>query len=222
MDVRVVSGVCADFVPDLKCLRVVPRCDHAQESQLEVRHLRFREPVAVDHADRVLPAIEPGDLCNQRAVPVDPDSFEGMADEAEVGRAVFGLQRVDRGRDHPAPRPRHFGEHVVVHREQNACVRGEPGRDSGRQVRVRVGGVDVAYPDARFRRRKERRHRQSLGVVHDPDVGLCVAACDLFRDPPHVADVGVPQVVRHFAPGPLQLVVHLLGDVEERFVAAHH
>ena len=97
LDVRVAVGVAEGPVEEVPALGVVGR-HRADQRQLRVRDGFAHRPVGVDHAHRVLPGVEAGDLADQRPVGVDP---ELLADEGRVlgrERHVLRRQRVDRRR----------------------------------------------------------------------------------------------------------------------------
>src|SRR5215216_1569161 len=80
LDVRIRAGVLEGAVEELPALGVVGR-HRTDQSQLHVGDLFGDLPVGVDHANRVFPRVEAGDLADHRPVDVDP---ELVADEGRV------------------------------------------------------------------------------------------------------------------------------------------
>src|SRR3954454_8262850 len=100
LDVGIGLGVLEGAVEELPALGVI-RSHRADQGELHLRELLGDLAVGVDHADRVLPGVEAGDLGDQRAVDVDA---ELVADEGGVvggERHVPGGEGVDRRRDDP-------------------------------------------------------------------------------------------------------------------------
>ena len=177
--------------------------------------------VGVDHADRVLPGVEAGDLGDQRPVDVDP---ELVADEGGVvGREghVLRRERVDRRRDDAdavvAVDPvRHVGGHVPDGR----VVLLDQRLQAGDRRRVGLGEVDVAAPDpvaALLGGAAPQPDR--LRVVDDDRVPLALQALGVHR-----VDLveQLPLLVAQRLLGALQRVVEELGRVEELFLAEDH
>src|SRR5215210_3932562 len=72
LDVGIRSGVFERAMEELPALRIV--CGHrADQRELYLRDLLGHLPVGVDHADRVLPRIEAGDLRDHRPIDVDSE-----------------------------------------------------------------------------------------------------------------------------------------------------
>src|SRR3954447_5465739 len=98
LDVRIRAGVLEGAVEELPALRVVGG-HRADQGELHLRDLLGHLAIGVDHADRILPGVEPGDLGDQG--PVDVDA-ELVADEGGVvgGEGhVLGGEWVDGRRD---------------------------------------------------------------------------------------------------------------------------
>ena len=87
-------------------LRIVVR-HRADERELHVRVPRAHEPPGLDHAERVLPRVEAGDLGDQRALDVDPELVDDV--RGVLGREghVLRGERVDRRRPDVRGRHRH-------------------------------------------------------------------------------------------------------------------
>ena len=179
--------------------------------------------VGVDHADRVLPGVEAGDLGDQRPVDVDP---ELVADEGGVvGREghVLRRERVDRRRDdagspswsaHPG---RHVGRQVpdgrVVLLDQRLQARDR------RRVRARRGRCGSARSSCGSWPAAPRRSPIGCGswtmiVSHSPCRPVGVDRVDLVED--------LPLLVAERLLGALQRVVEELGRVEELLLAEDH
>ena len=216
VDVRVARGVGDGLVVELPALRVVVR-HRADERELDVRMLLLHEPVRVDHAERVLPRVEPRDLREQRPRDVDPELVDDVRGVLGRQRHVLRRERVDRRR--PDERALgQFGRHVVASVEDRRRVAPDRREQELEHLPVRRREVDVAAPDpVRARRREPVDHRARLRVVDDHEV---VLVDELLRVQLVVAPVDRLSLVVQALRVALERVVNRLRDVEELVRAA--
>ena len=184
-------GVAAHVVDD--ALEVVPAlgvvAGHGtDERELHVGVLRLDGAVDVDHAERVLPRVEAGDLQQQRAVHVDAELAHDVARVLRRELHVLGGQRVDGRRDLADGDGEPLG-HVVGQRVHRRVVAVDGRQQVLVEPLVRRGRVDVAAPDppggAVLAERDEVADGERLRVVDDDEVvgpRECggVGAADLF------------------------------------------
>ena len=106
---------------EVPALRVVQR-HRADERELQAGHLLAREPVRLDHAERVLPGVEARDLRDERRVEPDADPVEHLARGHARERQVLRAERVDRRRDDGHVLDRQVGRDEVREREDGRVV----------------------------------------------------------------------------------------------------
>src|SRR3954454_15997167 len=147
LDVRVRSRVLEGAVEELPALGVVGR-HRSDQRELHLGKLLGDPAIGVDHADRVLPGIEPRDLADHRAVDVDA---ELVADEGGVigGEGhVLGRERVDRRRDDPdADVSVEALGHVLLEVPYGDVVLRDQREEPVDRLRVRLGEIDVEGPE---------------------------------------------------------------------------
>ena len=216
VDVGVVGGVGDGLVVEVPALRVVVR-HRADERELHVGNLVLHEPVGVDHAERVLPGVEPGDLRQQRPADVDPELVDDVRGVLGRERHVLRGERIDRRRPDVALRqPRRAG-HVLAQVEDGGVVAADRGQQEVHHRRVRRREVDVAAPDpACGRVREVVDHRHGLRVVDDDDV---VVVGEVGRVLGVVAGEDLLLLRRQPLRIALDRVVDRLRDVEELVLA---
>ena len=145
----------------------------AHERQLHVRVALLDDPVRVDHAERVLPGIEAGDLRQQRPLDVDPELVDDVGGVLGRERHVLRRERVDRRRPDEATAGRpsargHVLAHVEDRRRRSAQI------DGSRKSRTSWFGVERSMWQRQIhfapRRREVVDHRDRLRVVDDHEV----------------------------------------------------
>ena len=210
VDVGVVVGMRERGVEEVPPFRIVAR-HRPDERELDVAVGRLHDPVAVDHAERVLPRVEARDLAHERPRGVDAQLVADVGRFVGGERHVLGREWIDRGRD---------DVHVAVHARGNERLQM---KDALRVVlhlrqellersRVRRREIEVAAPDPPARLlRGEHVEGGGLGVVHEADVPTRgkLARVHLVVAPPRVPLFARAQVrVRA-----LERVVQELGRV---------
>ncbi len=217
VDVGVVPGVGEGRGVELQALRVVVR-HVAHQRQLHVRHALLHQPVGVDHAQRVLPRIEPGDLGHQRPAAGDPEpALQDVTGQRPGQPLVLRRQRVDRWVDVLDPAQVQARRHVVRQREDpDLVVPHERGEELERAL-ARGRGVDVTPPDpaARPPAVQDADQTRGLRIVDDHEVPVGSEDVHVLTEG---GPVDVPQHGRELDLHPLEAVVELLGEVEERVV----
>src|SRR5919109_2345409 len=212
-DVGVACGVLDGLVVVLPAFGVVVR-HRADERELDARMHVPHASEGVDHAERVLPRIEPGDLREERPVDVDPELVDDVG--GVLGRECHVLRRQWIDRRRPDER---LGQvirpwHVLRHVEDRRVVPGDQRQQELEDVLVRRREIDVAAPDPLSRGvGGVVDHRHRLGVVDDHEVVVRVVEVGGVRAVVFVEDLllllGQPLRI------PLQRVVDRLRDVEE-------
>ena len=173
--------------------------------------LLLGDAVRLDHADRILEAVEPRDLQENRLVARDAEPFDRGADLVLGQLAVLFGQRVDRGvdeelRDRQALRELRQREHrgVVLDDE---LAQHRPGLTLG------PCDVEVATPHPLALLRAHVDQRRRLVVVNHHDVGL-------ERQSLGVLTVGGDELLQHlFAETVLLALQHVVERVARRLEA---
>ena len=89
--------------------------------------LLLDDAVGIDHAQRVLPGVEAGDLGQERPVDVDPELVDDVRGVLGGERHVLGRQGIDRGRPDEGLAQRDLVGHVLLAVEDRGVVALERG-----------------------------------------------------------------------------------------------
>ena len=189
----------------------------ADERELHLGEAALHLPVGVDHAERVLPRIEPRDLGEERALDVDAELVDDVRRVLGRQRHVLRHQRIDRR----WPDDRHLQvrmRHVLAHVEDRRVVALDRRQQHVEDLLVRGREVDVAAPDPpRAPLREGVDHRDGLRVVDDHVV--VVRLRELARVLRVEAGEDRLVLLAQRALRALQAVVDRLRDLEELVLA---
>ena len=119
----------------------------ADERELDVGEPLAHQAVGLDHAERILPLVEPRDLGDQGPLRVDADPLQDPGGEARTELQVLRALGVDRGRDDLGAPDREVGRDEPTEREHRRVVANDERLEEAPDGRVGLGGVDVAAPD---------------------------------------------------------------------------
>ena len=220
VNIWVAVGVLDGSVVVLPPLRVVVR-HRADERQLHLGESPLHDAVGVDHAERILPWVEPRDLGQKRPLDVDAELVDDVGGVLGGERHVLWHQRIDRGRpDHDLLQAA-CGRRVGAHVEDRRVVLANRRQQHVEDILVRGREVDVAAPDP-FRPPCGERvdHRNGLRVVDDHEVVRVRVEDGRVLGVVPREDLAV--VRRQPAGVALQAVVDRLRDVVELVGAADH
>ena len=172
VDVRIAGRVLDRAVVEVPPLRIVVR-HRADECELHRGDALLDLAVGVDHAERVFPGVEAGNLGQERPADVDPELVDDVLRVLRRKRHVLRGKRVDRRRpDVHLGQPRDL-RHVLVQVEDRGVVTADRRQQHVEDIPVRRRKVDVAAPHPfRVRAGEVIDHRDRLRVVHDHDVVL--------------------------------------------------
>ena len=169
-DVRVVGRILDRAVVVLPPLRVVMR-HRPDERELDVRVSLLHGPIGVDHAERVLPRIEPRDLRQQRAAGVHAELVDDVLRVLARERHVLRRERIDRGRPDERLGKAVNLRHVLAKVEDRGVVAADRRKQNIEDVRVGRREIDVPSPDPlRTAFGKVIDHCHRLRVVNDHEV----------------------------------------------------
>ena len=222
VDVRVAGARRVGQLPVVEALGVVGG-HRAREHELRVRELLADDAERLDHADRVLPRVEPADLHDERIAAARTPYCRTISSTNGRGISRFFTESgsmhggANTARSCGMPSGTNSG---IVHTDASYCSTNA--LEELPHLRVGVGEVDVAAPDplgvlvrdARVARVVE--HRGGLRVVHHDVVPL---AFELQRVVEHPLEVDAFHLAVPLDVGALQRVVDVLGDGEELVAA---